>query len=112
MYYKMKMYFDKDFLEQNLFLRFMVTEPDLTFVRVFSHLFTSEEAEQASGFTKEMLVSYLNEVHNLNVEYKWMQGPINNMKQIRPSKIGTRTGIENPYNVIRFNTSPKEYKEY
>lgn len=32
MYYKMKMYFDKDFLEQNLFLRFMVTEPDLTFV--------------------------------------------------------------------------------
>lgn len=59
MYYKMKMYFDKDFLEQNLFLRFMVMEPDLTFVRTFEHLFTSEEADQASGFTKEMLVSYL-----------------------------------------------------
>jgi len=30
-----------------------------------------------------------------------MQGPINNMKQIRPSKVATRTGIENPYRIIR-----------
>lgn len=40
MYLKMKMYFDHDFLEQNMFLRFLIFEPDRTFAECFAHLFT------------------------------------------------------------------------
>lgn len=59
MYIKMKAYFDHDFLEQNLFLRFIIFEPDWTFAEAFSHLFTKSELDMTAMFTRDMLKDYL-----------------------------------------------------
>jgi len=97
----MKMYFDKDFLSQHLFLRFLMFEPDRTFAECFSHLFTKEEFDQTSMFNWEVIKSYLLTVKMNNDEFQFLQGPVNTDWQVRVSKTATFTGTDNPYMVIR-----------
>lgn len=112
MYLKMKMYFDHDFLEQNMFLRFLIFEPDRTFAECFAHLFTKEEFNLTSMFNKEVLKNYLLTIKMNNDEFAFLQGPVNTDKQVRASKMATFTGTDNPYMVLRENCTAKEYKSY
>lgn len=78
----------------------MLFEPDSKFVEAFEHLFTTEEVDAASSFTKDLLKEYLIQIKFQNQFFEFMQGPVNTDEYVRKSKMATFTGTKNPYMVI------------
>lgn len=93
-------------------MQFLLFESDARFVKCFSHLFTREEVNAASSFSKDLLREYLTQIKYDNKFFEFIQGPVNTDEYVRKSKMATFTGTKNPFMVIRNQCTPKEYKAY